>query len=324
MLSKQRTNIIIDTDPGVDDALAILFASFAPQLRVQAITSVYGNQALPITTRNACAIVDLLGAATRVYPGAAQPLQKKAPRASSHGESGIGEHQNRQKGGLKRCPSQPMEERAVSYLTRSLQSGTSIACLGPLTTIATLARTNPSALDCVETLVIMGGVFDQPGNVTPYAEFNAYCDPDALSEVLNFTTLQKVLIPANVCREVTMDEKDFAYIENVVLRDALRDIIRDYVRYYRKDHIYGGYAGGVMYDVLVIAYLLWPELFSVEPRVVRVDTSDGPTRGMTTVDAVSQEEPNCLLVSPRLDLPLGVNPIEIKRRLLQLLRVASR
>jgi purine nucleosidase len=111
----------------------------------------------------------------------------------------------------------------------------------------------------------MGGVFEQLGNVTPWAEFNVHCDPDALAQILDFDGIKKVLIPADIYREVTMDMGDFRHIEDESLSRAIRDIIREYVEYYRGEHVQGGFAGGVMYDTFIIAYMPWPELFNVEP-----------------------------------------------------------
>lgn len=312
---------IIDTDPGVDDALALIFAHSAPKLHVKGITTVFGNQTVEKTTRNACTIVDLLRAKTPVYRGTSKPLVKQALLAESHGDSGLG---NYRKTGALSCeePStKPDVQDAVSFLASAIQPGMQIACMGPMTNIALLANLYPEALQRAERVVIMGGVFDQVGNTGPWAEFNVFNDPDAFAQVLALEKITKVIIPADICRLVTMDEEDFITAKDRGLSKAIREIVRMYVEYYRNDHICGEFAGGVMYDALVIAYLLWPELFNVEPRHVIIETGDGPARGATAVDPRRADQPNCLLVTRNKDvMPLGLDATEVKNRLLALLQ----
>lgn len=313
-------SVIIDTDPGVDDALAILCAHFASALRVKAITTVYGNQTIEKTTRNACALVDLLNAKTPVYQGASRPLGKEPLLAVSHGETGLGGY--RQTGHLRLgvVLTQAQTPNAVQFLAESIAPGMRIACLGPTTNIGLLLNLYPNVLRQTDSVIIMGGVFDQPGNVSPWAEFNVYNDPEALQQVLAYEGVTKILIPADVCREVQMTEQDFMSMRDPSLAKSIREIVREYVEYYKHDHIHGGFSGGVMYDALVIAYMLWPELFHVEPRHVVVEIGNGPTRGATAVDLKRNDKPNCLLVTRhKSSMPLGVDASEVKRRLLQLL-----
>ena len=320
MSSKKLQQVIIDTDPGVDDALAIMVAHNTPVLQVKGITTVFGNHTIEKTTKNACTILDIIGVSSPVYRGASRPLAKEAPPiANSHGETGLGGY--RQSGLLRsKAATKKIEaENAIDFLARAIVPGTHIACLGPTTNLALLANLYPNALRQAKALIIMGGAFNQPGNTGPWAEYNVFCDPDALAQLLNFEDVPKVLIPADVCRTVTMDEADFTKGKNQQLNKAIRDIIREYVKYYKEDLVYGGSEGGVMYDTLVIAYLLWPELFNVEPKHVVVETGGGPARGATAVDPKQKQKPNCLLVTPSEQMPSGVNSGEIKERLLKLL-----
>lgn len=313
-------SIIIDTDPGVDDALAIMFAHRANMLAVRGITTVFGNQSIEKTTRNACTVVDIIGAEALIYRGASRPLVKQAFCAESHGETGLGGYW--QNGELRNDKplTQPVENaNAVDFLAQTISMGTMIACIGPVTNLAILANLCPDVLRRVQSLIVMGGVFGEPGNTTPWAEFNVYCDPDAFAQLLAFSDVSKVLIPANICRTVTMDEDDFIGIQNQALSSAIKDIVSEYVAYYRGEHVYGGFAGGIMYDTLVIAYILWPELFNTTPRHVVVETGNGSARGATVIDRKRDNEPNCLLACPSNEKPLGVDAQEVKRRLLQLL-----
>jgi inosine-uridine nucleoside N-ribohydrolase len=312
--------LIIDTDPGVDDALAILFAHVAPDLDVRGLTTVFGNQTIDKTTRNAYAITRLLGATTPVFRGASRPLVKAQLLAECHGESGLGTY--KETGLLLGSEAKDIvqQQDAIGFLGQVIKPGMRIACLGPTTNLALLANLRPEVLQQTEEIVIMGGVFDQPGNVTPWAEFNVYNDPDALAQVLALDGVKKVIIPADVCRYVTMGEQDFTSVKDQALAASIREIIREYVEYYKNDHVYGDFAGGVMYDALVIAYLLWPDLFYLEPAYVTVETGDGPARGATAVDPKKSASPNCFLVTRgKKDLPQGVDAPEVKRRLLGLL-----
>lgn len=312
--------IIIDTDPGVDDALAILFAHRAPVLQIQGITTVFGNQDIEKTTRNACSLIDMIGARTPVYRGASRPLTKYALRAESHGETGLGSYQQNGKLRNEMPLTKPAEGDGISFLARGITPRTQIACLGPTTNLALLANLYPEALRQADALIIMGGVFGQVGNTTPWAEFNVYCDPDALAQLLAFNGVKKILIPADICREVTMSETDFLHMQDSSLSQAIQEIIQEYVTYYKSDHIHGGFAGGVMYDTLVIACLLWPELFNTELRHVVVETGDGPARGATAVDLKRNSQPNCLLITHNRErVPSGIDAQTVKQRLLQLL-----
>ena len=150
--------VIIDTDPGVDDALAIMFAHRAPTLQVQGITTVFGNQTIEKNTRNACSLVDLLGAGTPVYRGASRPLVKGAPRVKSHDETELGNYRHSGKLRSEAPMTEPKDGDALHFLACAITAGTRIACLGPTTNLALLANLYPEALGQAEALVIMGAV----------------------------------------------------------------------------------------------------------------------------------------------------------------------
>jgi inosine-uridine nucleoside N-ribohydrolase len=319
-MSTARIPLIIDTDPGIDDALAIMFAHVAPELDVLGLTTVFGNQTIDKTTHNACAIAQLLSAKTPVFQGASRPLVKQMRPAKCHSESGLG--------GYKQTGLFPWEVSdgnlqtriALSFLSETIVPGTRIGCLGPTTNLAMLANLCPDVFRNVKEIVIMGGAFDARGNVTPWGELNVYSDPDSLAQILALKHVKKVIIPADVCRSVTMDESDFIRVRDEALGASIREIVREYVEYYTNDHVYGGFAGGVMYDALVTAYFLWPDLFHLKPAHILVETGDGPARGATAVDHEQENDPNCLLVTRGEEpFPLGCDAPEVKRRLLQLL-----
>ncbi|MBP9690900.1 nucleoside hydrolase [Candidatus Woesebacteria bacterium] len=261
--------IIIDTDPGVDDALAIMLAS-ASSLDICGITTVFGNSSVTNCTRNALTILQILNSCIPVYKGSNKPIQGKATQASSHGDNGLGGYtlpnlRLKSQGNALR-----FIEKAVSkYPDKTID----LVALGPLTNIASFGQKYPELINRIRRIIILGGVFNEPGNITPYAEFNTFNDPWALKKVLSFP-VEKILIPANVCRKVVFTLEDFQKIQNVNLKLAIQAITQIYIDYYKNDAIYGGFAGGVMYDLLAIAYEVNPNIFVSRNACVSVDTMD--------------------------------------------------
>lgn len=284
----KHLSVIIDTDPGVDDALAIMFAIKAG-LPVEALLSVYGNVALEKTTRNAHIILDILKRSDiPVFSGAEKPLAKSIRLAECHGESGLG--------GLeyhKEFPVSP--KKAEVFLQETLsQKKCDILCLGPLTNLALFLKNNAELRTNIHSLIMMGGVFGEAGNVSPYAEFNIYNDPEALAEILDYD-IPKVLIPANVCRKVRVTKLEFDKVLEGGLFEEIKQILTIYIDYYYNDPYYKATNPGcVIYDLLVSQYVLYPELFKTETVHVEVDLSDSETRGKTTVN--TELTPNCRLV----------------------------
>lgn len=281
--------IIIDTDPGVDDALAISLAIYS-KLDVNAITTVFGNSNIQNTTQNALTIMDLVQKNIPVYKGSSKPLQGKSIRASSHGENGLG--------GYKRIISKNEEsESAIHYLIRLLENSKpksiSIVCMGPSTNIAKIAMQNPKLVQKIKEIIILGGVFGEEGNITKDSEFNVINDPFALKIILGLNC-KKILIPINVCRKVIFTKSDFDQIYNNKLKNAFKEISNMYIKYYTSDKKYGKFKGGVMYDLLTISYLIDPTLFSTKKSSVSVILTKKQF-GKTELDKSSN--PNCLLVT---------------------------
>lgn len=260
------TKVIIDTDPGVDDALALMMA-MCSNLEIIGITTVFGNSSVANSTRNARYITSLFNASIGVYQGASRPSKGRSKRASSHGSSGLGDTD---------IPSLTTETNisADTFLIQALASTDSpidIVAIGPVTTIAWLSKKRPDLIKNIGKLIILGGVVDQPGNISQYAEFNAYNDPWALKAVLAALP-QSVLIPADVCRNVVFNEATFDKLENPKLRTSIRALTAQYIDYYRNNGEYGRFTGGVMYDLLAICYLLRPDIFETERLRIAVET----------------------------------------------------
>lgn len=269
---------IIDTDPGVDDALALMYAK-STALPIDSITTVYGNASIKDTTRNALTITELLDWDVPVYAGCGQPLDGKAVVPQSHGDNGLGGYTRDVKknvGGIS----------AVDYLIRILkkskQKEVVIICFGPTTNVATVAVKRPDLLTKIKNIVVLGGVIGEKGNMTPYSEFNVLNDPTALCILLD-TGCDITLIPINICRKVIMTRNDLAKINDPNLIPAIKEITDVYLQYYTSSEEYAGFSGGVMYDLLAIMQVTDPSFFSSKKVRISVNTSYDLQRGRTMI-----------------------------------------
>ena len=200
----QPIQLIIDTDPGVDDAIAILMAMAASEVEILGLTTVGGNVPLARATRNA---LSLLQAASRsdipVAKGASRPLRGKFAYAPHfHGPGGLSQR-------LPDPANGPVEDGAVKFLYDQLtgERGEAVlVALGPLTNLAVLLRERPIALEQAKQIVVMGGAVNTPGNVTPEAEFNFYCDPVAADIVLS-SRLPITMVDLAACRQVKINRE---------------------------------------------------------------------------------------------------------------------
>ena len=198
------TKYIIDTDPGTDDAVAFIDALNSPELDVLALTTVGGNASLEDTTRNALDLMAHLGRPDMpVYKGADTPLTGEFPFAYDfHGPGGLSIS-------LPDSGSTPHPQSAVDYIhdaARDHSGELVILALGPLTNIAQALIDRPDLRDHIKELIVMGGAVEVPGNITPYAEFNTYCDPRAANVVFQ-SGVPVTLIGLDVCRQVFFTRK---------------------------------------------------------------------------------------------------------------------
>ena len=273
--------IIIDTDPGIDDALAILLACNLG-LDIRAVTTVFGNSTIENCTNNAKYILNNLSGTSPLYIGSSKPVTGEAMLASSHGESGLGniDTTNAQYSHTQEMP-------AADYLATGLDFTHSLLCLGPLTNLANALAKNPETLKHTDKLIIMGGAFSARGNITKFAEFNAYNDPEALKIVLDSAQkygVETVIIPIEVCQKVTLSYAELQTLEaSMTALPAIHDIVKPYIDYYVTDAEHGGFNGAVMYDLLVPLYLAKPDLF--ETKTARVDVAlTSEERGQTSAN----------------------------------------
>ncbi|HRN71216.1 MAG TPA: nucleoside hydrolase, partial [Candidatus Woesebacteria bacterium] len=271
-----RERIIIDTDPGVDDALAIAMAIGAG-LEIEALCTVFGNASVDDTTNNALTIQYLLGKNMKVYKGSGSPIKGKSKFATAHGKGGFGGISLRTRLKAERWSALDFY---INFLDLQQDDSTTIICIGPLTNIANVFMKNVKLIKKIKEIVILTGVFGEKGNISDFAEFNAYNDPYSLKFVLGLS-VKKILIPANVCRKIVFNEYVFTKVRGD-LTNRMKEVINEYINYYKNDYKFGGYRGGVMYDLLAISYLLQPKAFKVEEACVEV-VLDGNHRGQTIV-----------------------------------------
>lgn len=260
--------LVIDCDPGVDDAIALLLALASPSLDLLAITTVAGNVPVEITYANAhriCALVNRPD--IPIYPGCPRPLVRSPIFAADvHGENGLGGVV------LPNAPLQHREEHAVDILIQHCrahqQNPLAIAALGPLTNLAVALVKAPDIVQGIEQLVIMGGGIAD-GNVTPYAEFNFYADPHAAQVVLT-SGIPITLIPLDLTHQViatTQWRSQLQSIDSPVCQ-IVAQMLSHYGSHERRDR---GWDGPPLHDPCVIGYLLAPELFTTAPAAIEVE-----------------------------------------------------
>ncbi|CAK7258932.1 MULTISPECIES: nucleoside hydrolase [unclassified Shinella] len=274
--------IIIDTDPGQDDAAAIMLALGSPELDILGITTVAGNVPLARTSSNARIILEFCSRTdVKVYAGADRPIARPLVTAEHvHGKSGLD-------GPELHEPQMPLEARhAVDFIIETLRrepAGTVTLCtLGPLTNIATALEKAPDIAGRVRELVMMGGGFFEGGNITPAAEFNIYVDPEAAAAVFR-SGIPIVMMPLDVTHKVLTLKSRVARLREIGSRPA-KALVEMLDFFERFDVEKYGSDGGPLHDPTVIAYLLKPELFSGRDCNVEIETASPLTTGMTVVD----------------------------------------
>ena len=284
--------IIIDTDPGQDDAVAILLALASPELEVRGIVAVAGNVPLALTQRNARIVCELAGRRdVPVYAGCARPMQRDLVTAEYiHGKTGLD-------GPVLPEPTMPLQpQHGVDYLVDTLhraEAGTITLCaLGPLTNIGMALVKAPEIAPKVREIVMMGGAYFEGGNTTPAAEFNIYVDPQAADLVLR-SGIPVTIIPLDVSNKALTTAPRIARFRALGTRcgKAVAEMLEFFERHDVEKY---GADGGPLHDPGVIAYLLRPELYRGRRVNVAIETAGALTLGMTVVDwwRVTDRPPN--------------------------------
>ncbi len=290
--------ILIDTDPGQDDALAILLALAAPEkLDVRGIVAVAGNVPLPLTQKNARRLVDLSGRDdVPVYAGCSRPMVRDLITAENvHGRTGVDGYDWPE----TKTPLQ--DQHGVDFIIDTLMAADegeiTLCTLGPLTNIAMALVKAPQCARGIREIVMMGGGFFEGGNTTPAAEFNILVDPHAAHVVFN-SALPLTLMPLDVTHKALATAYrigDMAALGNETGR-ACAGMLSYFNRHDVEKY---GSEGAPLHDPCVIAYLLKPELFDGKKVSVQIEISSALTLGMTVMDwwGTTAEAPNCMVMN---------------------------
>ena len=285
--------IIIDTDPGQDDAVAILLALASPEdVEVLGITAVAGNVPLHLTEKNARIVCELAGKPnTKVFSGCDAPIARKLVTAEHvHGKTGLD--------GPK-LPDPTMilqDQHAVDFIVDTLRAEdpktVTLCPLGPLTNIAVALQKAPDIADRIAEIVLMGGAYFEVGNITPAAEFNIYVDPEA-AEIVFKCGAPITVMPLDVTHKalVTKPRNDAFRALGTPVGIAVAEMTDFFERFDREKY---GSAGAPLHDPCVTAYLIQPDLFKGRHINVEIETQSDLTLGMTVADwwGVTDRQPN--------------------------------
>lgn len=277
--------VIIDTDPGVDDALALLLAAASPELDVLAITTVAGNVPLDRATENAQRIVPV------AWPRDPPPIYRGGAGGTEtaevvHGDDGLGGTSLlRDQEDLPLYPPAAAVARGsaaevILDLARQRPGEITLVTLGPLTNLAAALRRDPDAARRLKDVVIMGGAFREPGNTGPVAEFNIFVDPEAAQAVCD-SGLPLTWVPLDVTHRCLLRASHLESLPVTRRAGFVRDIVRFYMDYHARGY---GEQACFLHDPLAVGAVLWPDLLRAQSKRVDVETRGTLTRGMTLAD----------------------------------------
>jgi inosine-uridine nucleoside N-ribohydrolase len=267
------TRILLDCDPGHDDAIALLLALASPELELLGVTTVAGNQTLEKTTANALRVLEHVGRTdVPVAAGADRPLVRAASVAAHvHGESGLD--------GPELPPAQgsPLDVHAVDFLAQHA-AGSTVVAVGPLTNVALLLALHPRARP--ERIVLMGGAVAE-GNITPAAEFNVWADPEAARRVFE-SGVDVTMVGLDVTHKALLTPDRAGELRGAGRAGKLVADLFDF--YHRFHHETYGLPGSPVHDALALAHVIDPDLLETVERHVAVDCESQLCRGRTVVD----------------------------------------
>lgn len=300
--------ILLDADPGIDDTLAILLALASPELDLKGISVVCGNCTVDQGVTNTLGLLGILRSPLPVARGAARPLiQPLLTAPETHGRTGIG---------YARLPSpsrSPVTGHAAAFIIEQVLSAPgqiSMVCIGPLTNLALALRLEPTIVDLIPEVIVMGGAIRHPGNTTPQAEFNTFCDPHA-AHIVFHSGLPVTLVPLDVTYQVVLTKADVDRL--LQIPSPISRLIADATQYYMEFHDeYQQITGCVINDPLALALTFAPNLVDLQSLYVDVDISGGVSMGNTFADFyhLTTKEAN-------MQVALGVRPREFIELFLQ-------
>lgn len=275
--------IIIDTDPGQDDAVAILLAIASPEeIDLLGVTVVAGNVPLPLTQKNARIVCELAGRPDiKVFQGYDAPLSRKLVTAEHvHGKTGLD-------GPVMPDPTMPLQDQhAVDFIIDTLRAepaGTVTICpIGPLTNVAAAFEKAPDVVEKVQEIVLMGGAYFEVGNITPAAEFNIYVDPEAAAIVFK-SGVPITMMPLDVTHKALTNKARVDAFRNMGTK--VGTMVAEWTDFFERfDKEKYGSEGAPLHEPCTIAYLIKPELFSGRHINVEIETTSELTLGMTVAD----------------------------------------
>jgi len=289
--------IIIDTDPGQDDAVAILLALASPdEIEVLGITAVAGNVPLSLTERNARIVCELAGRPDiAVYAGCDRPLRRKLVTAEHvHGKTGLDGPE------LPEPKIKLQEKHGVDFIIDTIlqepENSVSLCPLGPLTNIASAILKQPKIVSRIKQIVLMGGAYFEVGNITPTAEFNIFVDPDAAKIVFE-AGIDMVVMPLDVTHKALVTgERNEAFRR---LKSPVGIAVAEMTDFFERfDKEKYGSSGAPLHDPCVTAYLINPKIFSGKKINVEIETKSELTLGMTVADwwGVTDRKANAFFV----------------------------
>jgi purine nucleosidase len=277
----EQKRILFDTDPGIDDSLAILLALASPELKVEGVSAIHGNCSVDQATTNALSVLELARANDiPVARGFERPLVQPSLLApETHGNTGLGYAV------LPLPKTKPVAQHSVDFLIEKILSAPgelTLVCIGPLTNVAVAIRKEPRILQAVKEVVIMGGAIRHQGNTTPLAEFNVYVDPHAAYMVYH-SGMPITLVPLDVTYQCIFT---YADVERLLqIESPIPKFVADSTRFYMEFHDeFQQIDGCIINDPLALALTFAPELCDYEELYVDVDISGGVSMGKTFAD----------------------------------------
>jgi purine nucleosidase len=276
-----KKRIILDTDPGIDDSLAILLALASPEITLEGLSVVHGNSSTTQGTINALSVLELAEAShIPVYRGCDLPLVQPSLLApETHGEQGVGYAR------LSATQTRPQTQKGSDFLIEKIMSSPgeiTLVAIGPLTNIALAIRQEPRIVENVKEVFIMGGAIRHEGNTTMLAEFNTYVDPHA-AHIVFHSGMAITLTPLDVTYQCILMKQD---VERLLkINSPITKFIADATRFYMEFHDeYQKIDGCVINDPLTMALTFMPEICDYQDLYVDVDLSGGVSMGNTFAD----------------------------------------
>jgi purine nucleosidase len=295
-----QKRIILDTDPGIDDSLAILLALASPEILLEGLSVVHGNSSTEQGTINALSVLELAKAShIPVYQGCEIPLVQPSLLATeTHGEQGIGYAK------LSEPHTKPKAQKGSDFLIQKIMSAPkeiTLVCIGPLTNVALAIRQEPRIVENVKEVFIMGGAIRHEGNTTPLAEFNTFVDPHA-AHIVFHSGMPITITPLDVTYECIFSKDDLNRL--LKIDSPITKFVSDATRFYMEFHDeYQNIEGCVINDPLTMALTFMPEICDYQELYVDVDISTGVGLGNTFADFYNYEKK-----TSNMKVALGVRP----------------